>query len=147
VGELDTATHAHSATTGNGAFAESNTLWREHTLGLSAKSFRREFFLALGEVILKKLLFTFKLFLSSACTYTKYMFKFDAILSIFVIFKNFNSFKVIFSNMSNANYISKIMIKILTRKGFKLYKIQMKFENHEFCRALIISYVEVVVKS
>jgi hypothetical protein len=29
----------------------------------------------------------------------------------------------------------------------KLYKIQMKFENHEFCRALIISYVEIVVKS
>jgi hypothetical protein len=37
-------------------------------------------------------------------------------------------------------------MKIVSQKGFKI-KIQMKFENHEFCRALIISYVEVVVKS
>jgi hypothetical protein len=32
-------------------------------------------------------------------------------------------------------------------KGFKLYKIQMKFENHEICQVLMISYVEVVIKN
>jgi hypothetical protein len=29
----------------------------------------------------------------------------------------------------------------------KLYKIQIKFENHEICQVLMISYVEVVTKS
>jgi hypothetical protein len=33
------------------------------------------------------------------------------------------------------------------RKVLKLYKIQIKFENHEFCRTAMMSYVEVVVKS
>jgi hypothetical protein len=74
-------------TTGNRAFAESNNLWRDHTLGLSAKSSRQrpqllgvnsslrgnrlalseEFlhesiFLALSEEILKKSLFHLQTF-------------------------------------------------------------------------------------
>jgi hypothetical protein len=28
-----------------------------------------------------------------------------------------------------------------------LYKIQIKFENHEICQVTMISYVEVVVKN
>jgi hypothetical protein len=124
-------------TTGNGAFAESNTLWREPTLGLSVKSssprvkkilsenklsakkffaeskkkklsakkfFIESIFIALGEVILKNSLFHLQNFLSSTCTYTKNMFKFDAILSLFAIFKHFNSLLVIFSNTYDMNY-------------------------------------------
>jgi hypothetical protein len=61
-------------------------------LALGEEFFAESFFLALGEVILKNSLFHLQTFLSSTCTYTKDMFKFDAILSLFAIFKNFNSF-------------------------------------------------------
>jgi hypothetical protein len=47
---------------------------------------------ALGEEIFKKTPFHLQFFLSSTCTYTKDMFKFDAILSQFAIFKNITSF-------------------------------------------------------
>jgi hypothetical protein len=64
-------------------------LARASPWALGEEFFRREFFLALGEEIFKNNFFTFKIFLSSTCTYTKDMFKFDAILSLFAIFKNF----------------------------------------------------------
>jgi hypothetical protein len=35
----------------------------------------------------------------------------------------------------------------LYRKVLKLYKIQMKFANHEICQVLVISYEEVVNKT
>jgi hypothetical protein len=38
---------------------------------------------------LKNHFFTSQIFLSLTCTYTKDMFKFDVILSLFAIFKNF----------------------------------------------------------
>jgi hypothetical protein len=89
---------------GEELFAESKKKSRRRKK-LSVKVFFAEsFFLALGEVIFKKSFFTFKLFLSSTCTYTKDMFKFDAILSLFAIFKSFNSFYVIFSSRSDMNY-------------------------------------------
>jgi hypothetical protein len=47
---------------------------------LSAKAFFKNHF------------FTSQIFLSSKCTYTKDMFKFDVILSLFAIFKNMASF-------------------------------------------------------
>jgi hypothetical protein len=105
--------------TGKRAFTESKNLWREPPLRLSAKSFSlrvkikilgeeqtlskktlgEEFFaesisLTLGEeFFLKKITFSPpNFFLSSTCTYTNYMFKFDTILSLFAIFKNYTSF-------------------------------------------------------
>jgi hypothetical protein len=62
---------------------------REPVDWLSAKNFIVEsFFLALG-IFFKKSLFHFHFFLSSTSTYTNDIFKFDAILSLFAIFKNF----------------------------------------------------------
>jgi hypothetical protein len=66
---------------GNGS---QRILRREQADWLLAKKFFAEsFFFALGEEILKNRFFTFKFFLSSTCTYTEDMFKFDAILGSF----------------------------------------------------------------
>jgi hypothetical protein len=68
-----------------------NSSPRANQMVLGEEILRREFF-SLGEEILKNHVFTFKLFLSSTCTYTKDMFTFDVILSLFAIFKNYTSF-------------------------------------------------------
>jgi hypothetical protein len=60
-------------------------LWRESNKKFSAKK-------KLSAKKLKKSFFHQQIFLSPTCTYTKDMFKFDAILPLFAIFKNFNSF-------------------------------------------------------
>jgi hypothetical protein len=110
------------ATTGNRAVAESKNLWREPTLGILVKRsllrdkkilgkdqnsrrrnsssrakktlgeefFAESFFLSAKKF--KKSFFRLHTFLSLTCTYTKYMFKFDVILSMFAIFKIFTSF-------------------------------------------------------
>jgi hypothetical protein len=75
-----------------------NSRWRifspksqkQKTLGEGI--FHREFFSCSRRRNFKKSLFTFNFFLSSTCTYTKDMFKFDIILSMFALFKNFISF-------------------------------------------------------
>jgi hypothetical protein len=64
-------------------------LRRESFDWLSAKKFFAESFFALNEEIFLKKTFLPSIFLSSTCTYTKDMFKFDAILSLFAILKNF----------------------------------------------------------
>jgi hypothetical protein len=64
-------------------------LRREQADWLSSKKFFAENFLALSKEILKKSLLHLHIFLSSTCTYTKDIYKFDAILSMFPIFKIF----------------------------------------------------------
>jgi hypothetical protein len=66
--------------------SQRRVLRREQADWLSVKKFFAESFCALSEEIFKNHFFTFKLFLSSTCTYTKDMFKFDTILSLFAIF-------------------------------------------------------------
>jgi hypothetical protein len=94
-------------TTRNRAFAESKHLWREPPPRLSVKKasprvkkisrakikiLRREFFLALGEEILKNHFFTFNFFsIINTHLYKGYV-QIDAILCLFAIFKNFTSF-------------------------------------------------------
>jgi hypothetical protein len=96
-----------TSNTGNRGFAESNILRRELNLMLSAKNFSLRakkkktlgeeffaesiFFALCEEFFLKNYFFTFN-FLSTTCTYTKDLFKFDTILSLFAIFKIFTSF-------------------------------------------------------
>jgi hypothetical protein len=68
-----------------------NSSPRASRLALREEVLRQEFFRSRRSNFLKNHFFTLKLFLSSTCTYTNDMFKFDAILSLFAIFKIFTS--------------------------------------------------------